>query len=176
MEATMWFGKENGDLSHLPFKTNQGLSSVSKGSLQVHKVKNFTLDKPQALRKALGNVNQQVQPNKSASTQVARKVKLVKQKFEKYPEIDTFIPYNPLDFETLDVPEEHKLSDRCLAGVPLLVLRDDAMKFEALTSPVLSPMDNAPIDYDCFETSSPLIEEIIDLPLLYLGPLLKMKG
>ncbi|XP_056372678.1 securin-like [Hyla sarda] len=167
MEAIMWFEKENGDLGCLPSKANRGPSAqLSKGFLQVPKGKNFSVAKPQALRKALGNINQHVQPKKSASKKVVKKDNLVKQRFEKYPEIEKFIPYNPLDFETFDVPEEHKLSDRCLAGVPLLVLMDDTKNSEALNSPVL-PMEIKPINYDSFEISSYLFEDIpIDLPYL----------
>ncbi|XP_075715474.1 securin-like [Rhinoderma darwinii] len=174
--------KENGGLCLLPSKTNRGqFAQISKGSLQVHNAKNFTVPKPQALRKALGNINQ-VQSRKTASTKVDKRENSVKQRPEKYPEIETFIPYNPLgtmsyppsviDFETFDVPEEHKLSDRCLAGVPLFVSRDDAIRFDVLASPVFSPMENEPINYGkylgyFFETFIPLFEDItIDLPLL----------
>ncbi|XP_056372679.1 securin-like [Hyla sarda] len=168
MEAIMWFEKENGDFCHLSSKANRGPSAqISKGFLQVPKGKNFSVAKPQALRKALGNINQHVQPKKSASKKVVKKDNLVKQRGEKYPEIEKFIPYNPLDFETFDVPEEHKLSDRCLAGVPLLVLRDDSNNAEALDRLVFSPMEIKPINYDSFEISSHLFEDItIDLPNL----------
>ncbi|XP_075715475.1 securin-like [Rhinoderma darwinii] len=164
--------KENGDLCLLPSKTNRApFAQISKGSLRVHNAKNFTVPKPQALRKALGNINQ-VQSRKTASTKVDKKDNLVKQRPQKYPEIETFIPYNPLDFETFDVLEEHKLNDRCLAGVPLFVSRDDAIRFDVLASPVFSPMKNEPINYGkylgyFFETFIPLFDDIpIDLPLL----------
>ncbi|XP_075716051.1 securin-like [Rhinoderma darwinii] len=166
MEAIMRVEKENGDLCLLPSKTNRGpFAQISKGSLQVHNAKSFTVPKPQALRKALGNINQ-VQSRKTASTKLDKSKNSVKQRPQKYPEIETFIPYNPLDFETFDVPEEHKLSDRCLAGVPLFVSRDDDIRFDVLASPIFSPMENKPINYD-FETFIPLFEDItIDLPLL----------
>ncbi|KAM4038353.1 securin-like [Anomaloglossus baeobatrachus] len=157
---------------------------VSKRPLQMRNAKNMTVTRPQALRKALGNINT-VEPMKSESSKVAKKDNLMKQKCEEYPEIETFIPYNPLDFEATDVPEEHKLSDRCLAGLPLFVSKDGAERFAALANCVLSPMEIEPIKYgkylrskhfnikpltpifNSIDASIPLSEDIaIDFPLL----------
>ncbi|XP_073437130.1 securin-like isoform X2 [Dendrobates tinctorius] len=167
MEAVMWCEKENGDLC-LPSKTNcPTVARLNKGSLQMINAKSFTVAKPRALRKALGNINQ-VQARKPASSKVAKKSNLTKEMSEEHPEIDTFIPYNPLDYETFDVPEEHKLSDCCLASLPLLVSKDDAERFSALANPVLSPMETEPIKYDySIATSIPLFDDTaIDLPVL----------
>ncbi|XP_077122229.1 securin-like [Ranitomeya variabilis] len=166
MEAVMWHEKENGDLC-LPSKTNcPTVPQLNKGTLQMVNAKSFTVAKPRALRKALGNINQ-VQTRKPASSKVAKNSNLKKEKCAEYPEIDTFIPYNPLDYETFDVPEEHKLSDRCLAGLPLFVSKDDAERFAALHNPVFSPMETEPIKYDSIATSIPLFDDItIDLPVL----------
>ncbi|XP_040297919.1 securin-like [Bufo bufo] len=164
MEAIVRFEKENA-LS-LSSKTNQGLFAQTKRSLKVHNGKNLTVPKPQALRKVLGNLNKQVEPKKSAAAK-AKKINLPKQRSEEYPAIETFIPYNPLDYESFEVPEEHKLGDVCLAGISLFIARDDAIRFDALTSPGLYPMENREINYDCFEMSIPLYEDInVGFPLL----------
>ncbi|XP_075712412.1 securin-like [Rhinoderma darwinii] len=162
MELLMHMEQENGDLYVHPSKFNQGFNQPSKG---LKAKRSFNNAKGQSLRKALGNVNQHVQ-DKQSSTKVKNN-NLVHPKSKKtYPDIETFIPYNPLDFETFDVPEEHKLSDRCLAGVPLFISLHNAKRFETLTSPILSPMDIGLINYDSHETFSPMFEDLtIDLPL-----------
>ncbi|XP_018417401.1 PREDICTED: LOW QUALITY PROTEIN: securin-like [Nanorana parkeri] len=58
-----------------------------------------------------------------------------------YPEIEKCLPYDPADFETFDVPEEHKLSHLYLAGVPLIVHEKEAAKFHALLTREVAPMD-----------------------------------
>ncbi|XP_075061474.1 securin-like [Mixophyes fleayi] len=168
MEVLIHLEKENGDLCLLPSKANPGTSAQSsKGSRQSKNAK--SLNVPKALRKALGNVNVQVHSGKPASTKVqGRKLDNLEQQSEKYPEIETFIPYNPLEYERFDVPEEHKLSDRSLAGVPLFISMDNVKKFDALTNSVLSPMENELINFDSYKTFTPLFEDItIDLPLMF---------
>ncbi|XP_018427091.1 PREDICTED: securin-like [Nanorana parkeri] len=61
-----------------------------------------------------------------------------------YPEIEKCLPYDPADFETFDVPEEHKLSHLYLAGVQLIVHEKEAAKFDALLTRELAPM-NIPV-------------------------------
>ncbi|MEE6478762.1 hypothetical protein FKM82_011986 [Ascaphus truei] len=85
---------------------------------------------------------------------------------EIYPEIETFIPYNPLDYESLEVPEEHKLSHLCLAGLPLWVSLDKD-RFDALTNTVIVPMELLPMKWQCdtLQDFIPFFEDIdIDLP------------
>ncbi|NP_001412480.1 securin isoform 4 [Mus musculus] len=42
-----------------------------------------------------------------------------------YPEIEKFFPFNPLDFESFDLPEEHQISLLPLNGVPLMTLNEE---------------------------------------------------
>ncbi|CAI9619824.1 unnamed protein product [Staurois parvus] len=56
-------------------------------------------------------------------------------------EIEKCLPYHPEEFETFDVPEEHKLSHLYLAGVPLIVYENEAAKFGALSTLEPAPMD-----------------------------------
>ncbi|XP_060692734.1 securin [Hemiscyllium ocellatum] len=61
------------------------------------------------------------------------------EKSEDYPEIETFIPYNPLDFENFNVPKEHKLDHVCLAGLPLLCLEKEEALIEKVLNKIPSP-------------------------------------
>ncbi|XP_053561519.1 securin-like [Bombina bombina] len=109
-----------------------------------------------ASRKALGNVNKQVVPQKVAMTLTAlKKLKrhaaaakkaaklayLARPRKEDYPEIENFSPYNPTDFERFEVPEEHRLSHICLAGIPHMVHEKEMAKFEALINLEPAPMN-----------------------------------
>ena len=48
-----------------------------------------------------------------------------------YPEIEKFFPFNPLDFESFDLPEEHQIAHLPLNGVPLMIL-DEERELEQL--------------------------------------------
>ncbi|XP_072006738.1 securin-like isoform X2 [Engystomops pustulosus] len=162
MDVLLQLEKENGDVySHS--KPNPGSFTRLSKALNV-KSDGFNTAKLLPHRKALGNVNQHVQA-RHCPTKVQQKGQVHLKAKKTYPDIETFIPYNPLDFETFEVPEDHRLSDRCLAGVSLYMSLVDAERFEALTSEILSPMECDVINYDPFETFSPVFEDLtIDLP------------
>ncbi|KAM5299616.1 securin [Ctenodactylus gundi] len=96
---------------------------------------------PKATRKALGTVNRateksvkskgplkQKQPNISAKKMTEKTVKAkstIPASNETYPEIEKFFPFNPLDFESFDLPEEHQIADLPLNGVPLMMLEEE---------------------------------------------------
>ncbi|XP_069812903.1 securin-like [Dendropsophus ebraccatus] len=164
MDILLQLDKENDNL-FFHSKLNRGSFTRPSKGLHHKKLNDFNTAILQPIRKVLGNVNS-VQ-NKHSSTKVKQKNNQVHTKSKQmYPEIETCIPYNPLDFETFDVPEEHRLSDRHLTGVALFVCLADAKNFEALTSPILSPMESELINYDAYETFSPVLEDlVIDLPL-----------
>ncbi|KAM7120554.1 securin-like [Molossus nigricans] len=102
---------------------------------------------PKAPRKALGTVNRATEksvktdgPLKQKQTSFsAKKVteKTVKAKSSvpdsdgTCPKIEQFFPYNPLDFESFDLPEEHQIAQLPLNGVPLMIL-DKERKLEKL--------------------------------------------
>ncbi|OBS78752.1 hypothetical protein A6R68_18863, partial [Neotoma lepida] len=110
---------------------------------------------PKASRKALGTVNRatekpvktnrplkQKQPTlpvkkiteKVAKTQgsvpisekVAKTQSSVLASDDTYPEIEKFFPFNPLDFESFDLPEEHQIAHLPLNGVPLMILKEES--------------------------------------------------
>uniref|UniRef100_UPI00398E8BA4 securin n=1 Tax=Pristiophorus japonicus TaxID=55135 RepID=UPI00398E8BA4 len=62
------------------------------------------------------------------------------EKSEDYPEIEAFIPYNPLDFEDFNVPEEHKLDHICLTGLPFFILEQEGALMEKVLNKIPSPM------------------------------------
>ncbi|GAB1295949.1 Securin [Apodemus speciosus] len=95
---------------------------------------------PKASRKALGTVNRVTEkPVKTSKPlQPKQPVLTVKKITEKsktpasvpapddaYPEIEKFFPFNPLDFESFDLPEEHQISLLPLNGVPLMILDEE---------------------------------------------------
>lgn len=86
-----------------------------------------------------------------------------------YPEIEKFIPYNPLDFECFDVPEEHQLSHLCLTGVSLQTL--DIERLDKPVNLVPSPLKSSPFTWESDILHSPffcsLDEVTVDLPPLW---------
>ncbi|NXW94810.1 PTTG1 protein, partial [Alopecoenas beccarii] len=89
-----------------------------------------------SVRKALGNVN--------GTEEVTTKMEKIRQKNqactankiaekpaglescdavpeEEWPEIEKMFPFHPQDFESYDLPEEYKLSNINLRGVPLMI-------------------------------------------------------
>ncbi|KPP77225.1 securin-like [Scleropages formosus] len=105
---------------------------------------------PQSGRKALGPLNK-VCAAVSSSTQDSRKPGVAiparakaEKNAEEYPEVEKFIPYNPLDFESFEVPEEVRLSHLCLAGLSSVsgppVLPEDDELDELEPCPPTSPV------------------------------------
>ncbi|XP_036279472.1 securin isoform X1 [Pipistrellus kuhlii] len=194
MATVIFVDKENGELgpratpkdrlklgSRPSVKALDGRSKVSTP----HVGKMF--DAPPALRKAprkaLGTVNRATE--KSAKTnapvrekQTAFSSKTVTEKTVKakgsvpasddtYPEIEKFFPFNPLDFESFDLPEEHQIAQLPLSGVPLMIL-DEERKLEKLLhlgppSPLKAP--SLPWESDPFQSPSSLLPTLdVELP------------
>ncbi|XP_075756310.1 securin isoform X2 [Pelodiscus sinensis] len=146
------------------------------------RIVNATPATSQSVRKALGNVNRAlVTTNKETLKQ--KKTALPAKKTtgrttgvescsvaaEAYPEIENFFPYNPLDFESFEIPEEHKLSHLSLTGVPLLMI-DKNISVSSINM-VPSPVKLSPISWECDLLQSTAnflssLDEIIDLPPL----------
>nr|DBA30711.1 TPA: hypothetical protein GDO54_006665 [Pyxicephalus adspersus] len=154
MATLIYVDQENGDIASTFPKDLSKKTSSAKTLLKTQPgkvfVKSETVVKP---RKALGNVNKQVVntavPNQKGAPKAKKSAPVTKQVSEvcvkpskpSYPEIEKCFPYNPADFETFDVPEEHKLSHLYLAGVPLIVHENDSAKFDALLAQEPAPMD-----------------------------------
>ncbi|XP_048884424.1 securin [Brienomyrus brachyistius] len=132
MATIICVDKENGSVpAAAPSKLRDRLQSApgclpSSRSLKTPFSKKLQMAPPlQSGRKALGAVNKisstlsaSGQKSKHLAVQAQAEVKAKTQKSEvEYPEMEKFIPYNPLDFESFEVPEEIRLSHLCLAGL-----------------------------------------------------------
>ncbi|XP_012369774.1 securin [Octodon degus] len=121
-----------------PVKALDGRSQVS--TLPVGKMFGAPPPLPKTGRKALGTVNRATEksgksngplrqkPNFSAKKVTEKTVKAqssVPASDDTYPEIEKFFPFNPLDFESFDLPEEHQIAQLPLSGVPLMVLEEE---------------------------------------------------
>ncbi|XP_065546467.1 securin isoform X1 [Lathamus discolor] len=133
---------------------------------------------PRSVRKALGNVNR--------TQGVASKLEKIRQKSqhcaankktaglescdavaeEQWPEIENMFPFDPRDFESFDLPEEHKLSNINLHGVPLMVFEGT---YERCVNVVPSPVkiEEASWESNLLQSTADFLDtldEIIDMP------------
>ncbi|XP_040200654.1 securin-like isoform X4 [Rana temporaria] len=162
MATVIFIDQENGGVASTILSKDRLKSTIpGKTLLKSHPGKVFgssgSVVKP---RKALGNVNKQVVntavPQKKGALGVKNSAPVTKQASEacikpgkrNYPEIEKCVPYDPADFETSDVPEEHKLSHFYLGGAPLFVHEKEAANFNALTQ------EPAPMDVPVFSWES----------------------
>ncbi|NWV69376.1 PTTG1 protein, partial [Malurus elegans] len=133
-----------------------------------------------SVRKALGNVNktegvtsktdkikQKSQPctvnktNEKTGLESCHKVAE-----EDWPEIENMFPFDPRDFDSFDLPEEHKLSNINLCGVPLMVFEKT---YDRCVNTVPSPMEIEEISWESNLLQSTAdflatLDEIIDMP------------
>ncbi|KAB0360859.1 hypothetical protein FD754_005015 [Muntiacus muntjak] len=102
---------------------------------------------PKTARKALGTVNRATEKSVKMNGPLKQKqitfstkkiaAKIVKAKSsvsaldDTYSEIEKFFPFNPLDFESFDLPEEHRIAHFPLNRVPLTIL-DEKRELEQL--------------------------------------------
>ncbi|XP_043938430.1 securin [Protopterus annectens] len=166
-------------------------------TLETEVFKPMTGPKKQQLgnvRKALGNINchpnaSRVKPeipvSKAKSIQTskvkpAETIPAVQEKVKgdclEYPDIESFHPYDPLDFDTFNVPDEHRVSHLCFAGLSIPA----GSEIDSLEE--VSPMNFSPIKFTypiCQSDIDPLdvdvssflqtIDELIELPPLECG-------
>ncbi|NXB98954.1 PTTG1 protein, partial [Orthonyx spaldingii] len=133
-----------------------------------------------SVRKALGNVNktegitsktdkikQKNQPctvNKTNEKTGLESCHTVAE--EDWPEIENMFPLVPQDFESFDLPEEHKLSNINLCGVPLMVFE---RTYDRCVNRVPSPVKIEEISWESNLLQSTAdflatLDEIIDMP------------
>ncbi|NXD91081.1 PTTG1 protein, partial [Chaetorhynchus papuensis] len=85
---------------------------------------------------------------------------------EDWPEIENMFPLDPQDFESFDLPEEHKLSNINLCGVPLMVFE---RTYDRCVNMVPSPVKIEKISWESNLLQSTAdflatLDEIIDMP------------
>ena len=158
MSTLIYVDKENGEpgirvapkdglkLGSVPsVKALDGRSQVS--TPRVGKMFDAPPVLPKTARKALGTVNRATEKSvkmngplkQKQTTSSTKKIteKTVKAKSsvpasdDTYPEIEKFFPFNPLGFESFDLPEEHQITHLPLNGVPLMIF-DEERKLEQL--------------------------------------------
>ncbi|NXN69072.1 PTTG1 protein, partial [Himantopus himantopus] len=133
-----------------------------------------------SVRKALGNVNR---------TKVTSKAEKIIQKNqpctankitektaglascdavaeEDWPEIENMFPFDPRDFESFDLPEEHKISNIDLRGVPLMIFE---RTYDRIVNMVPSPVRIEEISWESNLLQSTAdflatLDEITDMP------------
>ncbi|KAB0399536.1 hypothetical protein E2I00_000169 [Balaenoptera physalus] len=72
-----------------------------------------------------------------------------------YPEIEKFFPFNPLDFESFDLPEEHQIAHMPLNGVPLMILDEERELEQLLHLGPPSPLKMPPPPWESNLLQSP---------------------
>ncbi|KAB0373488.1 hypothetical protein FD755_015147 [Muntiacus reevesi] len=154
MATLIYVDKENGEPGiHVAPKEGLKLGSVPSvkaldGRSQVstpHVGKMF--DAPPALpktaRKALGTVNRATE--KSITEKTVKAKSSVPASDDTYPEIENFFPFDPLDFESFDLPEEHQIAHLPLNGVPLMILGEERELEQLLHVGPPSPLKMPPL-------------------------------
>ncbi|KAM6196279.1 securin isoform 1-T1 [Sarcoramphus papa] len=134
-----------------------------------------------SVRKALGNVNR--------TEGVASKIEKIRQKSqpctankitektaglescdavaeEDWPEIENMFPFDPRDFESFDLPEDHKVSNINLRGVPLMIFE---RTYDRCVNMVPSPVKIEEVSWESNLLQSTAdflatLDEIIDMP------------
>ncbi|XP_066197821.1 securin [Saccopteryx leptura] len=194
MATVIFVDKENGEpgalvtpkdrrkLGPRPIRALGGKSQVS--TPHVGKVFDAPPAIPKAPRKALGTVNRttekssktkgplkQKQTDFGAKKKVAEKTGKAKSSVpasdDTFPEIEKFFPFNPQDFESFDLPEEHQIAQLPLNGVPLMILDEDRKLEELFHLGPPSPlkMPSPPWGSNLLESPSSILSALdVELP------------
>ncbi|NXV30787.1 PTTG1 protein, partial [Rissa tridactyla] len=188
MATLILIDKENGEVGATKnqLRLPSGSSKVFSERTQVNTpLPKKTISTPPAtshsVRKALGNVNrtkgatsktekigQKNQPctaNKiTEKTAGLESCDAVAE--EDWPEIENMFPFDPQDFESFDLPEEHKISNIDLRGVPLMIFERTYDKFvNMVPSPV--KMEEISWESNLLQSTADFLatlDEIIDMP------------
>ncbi|XP_073522383.1 securin-like [Phyllobates terribilis] len=186
MATVICTDQENGEVNAALLSRGRAqLSAAGKSLVKTYQDKvHGSVSCGKTSRKALGNINKQVMTQKNGQPlkgdrKVPKPAPAViqvsdtsdKTDEQQYPDIEKFVPYNPADFETFDVPEEHKLSHLSLAGVGLIANVNDAKRFASLLSLEPALMDIPALSWvsdaaDSLPSFLAMLEEIaVEMPL-----------
>ncbi|XP_009875263.1 PREDICTED: securin isoform X2 [Apaloderma vittatum] len=184
MATLIFIDKENGAVGAA--KNQLRLPSASSRVLSERTQVNTPLPKKtigtspataHSVRKALGNVNrtegvtnktekmkQKNQPCAANKTAGLESCDTVAE--EDWPEIENMFPFDPRDFESFDLPEEDKLSNINLCGVPLMVFeRTRDRRVSLVPSPV--KIEETSWESNLLQSTADFLatlNEIIDMP------------
>ncbi|NWV04681.1 PTTG1 protein, partial [Ptilonorhynchus violaceus] len=187
MATLIFVDQENGEVGapksqlRLPSGSSKALSERTQVNTPLPKKAISTSPvTSRSVRKALGNVNktegvtskmdkikQKNQPctvNKTNEKTGLESCHTVAE--EDWPEIENMFPLGPEDFESFDLPEEHKLSNINLCGVPLMVFE---RTYDRCVNMVPSPVKIEEISWESNLLQSTAdflatLDEIIDMP------------
>ncbi|XP_008934995.1 PREDICTED: securin [Merops nubicus] len=184
MATLIFIDKENGEVGAA--KNQLRLPSASSKVLPERTQVNTPLPKKtisispaasHSIRKALGNVNgtegvtskvektrHKNQPSTANKTAGLESCDAVSE--EDWPEIEKMFPFDPRDFESFDLPEEHKVSNINLCGVPLMIFE---RTYDRRVNMVPSPVKIKDISWESnlLQSTSDFLatlDEIIDMP------------
>ncbi|KFV17376.1 Securin, partial [Tauraco erythrolophus] len=190
MATLIFIDKENGEAGATknPLRLPSGSSKVLSERTQVNtplpkKPVSASPATSLSVRKALGNVNR-TEGVTSTMEKIRQKnpaepcaVNKVTEKTaglescdavaeEDWPETENMFPFDPQDFESFDLPEEHKVSNINLCGVPLMVFE---RTYDRCVNMVPSPMKIEEISWESNLLQSTAdflatLDEIIDMP------------
>ncbi|NXL68084.1 PTTG1 protein, partial [Chordeiles acutipennis] len=188
MATLIFIDKENGEVGGTKnqLRLPSGSSKVLSERTQVNtplpkKTISASPVKCHSVRKALGNVNRtegvtskmekirQKNKPRALSTTAEKTAGLEKcdaVSEEDCPEIENMFPFDPRDFESFDLPEEHKVSNINLCGVPLMVFE---RTYDRCVNMVPSPVKIEEISWESNLLQSTAdflatLDEIIDMP------------
>ncbi|NXY83498.1 PTTG1 protein, partial [Alcedo cyanopectus] len=137
--------------------------------------------KPQSVRKALGNVNiterlvsksekKRWTPQPCPASQISEKTTGLGSSDavaeEDWPEIEQMFPFDPRDFESFDLPEEDKISNLKLCGVPLMVY-DRTYDRRVIMAPSPTKTERRSWESNLQQSNADFLatlDEIIDMP------------
>ncbi|XP_009878104.1 PREDICTED: securin [Charadrius vociferus] len=184
MATLILIDKENGEVGATKnqLRLPSGSSKVLSERVQVNtplpkKTLSTTPATSRSVRKALGNVNrtkevtsktekiiQKNQPCTANKTAGLESCDAVAE--EDWPEIENMFPFDPQDFESFDLPEEHKISNIDLRGVPLMIFE---RTYDRLVNMVPSPVKIEEISWESNLLQSTAeflatLDEITDMP------------
>uniref|UniRef100_A0A2K6LKD1 Pituitary tumor-transforming 2 n=1 Tax=Rhinopithecus bieti TaxID=61621 RepID=A0A2K6LKD1_RHIBE len=160
MATLIYVDKENGEPG-TRVAAKDGLKLGSGPSIKA-------LALPKATRKDLGIVKRATE--KSVKTNGPSKQKhSVPASNDTYPEIEKLFPFNPLDFESFDLPEECQIAHLPLSGVPLMILDEEGEleKLFQLGPPSPVKMPSPPWECNLLQSlSSILLTLDVELPVV----------
>ncbi|NWR57077.1 PTTG1 protein, partial [Bucorvus abyssinicus] len=187
MAMLIFIDKENGEVGATKnqLRLPSGSSKIFSERTQVNtplpkKTISSTPATSHSVRKALGNVNRtEGVMSKMEKTRQKNQPCIANKITEKtaglencdavaedWPEIENMFPFDPQDFESFDLPEEHKVSNINLRGVPLMVFE---RTYDRCVNMLPSPVKIEEISWESNLLQSTAdflatLDEIIDMP------------
>uniref|UniRef100_A0A2K5NDS9 Pituitary tumor-transforming 2 n=1 Tax=Cercocebus atys TaxID=9531 RepID=A0A2K5NDS9_CERAT len=168
MATLICVDKENGEpgtrvaMGYLKFNTRFGKTFTAPSAL------------PKASRKALGTVKRATEKSvktngPSKQKQPSFSVRKMTEKTVKKKKIEKFFPFNPLDFESFDLPEERQIAHLPLSGVPLMILDEEGEleKLFQLGPPSPVKMPSPPWECNLLQSPSSILLTLdVELPVV----------